>query len=153
MLHTQITVGRRDHRCTTVQQDLPNLYSYHISVIDQQFLCEQAERYMHGTLQVTSSKNLVNKTKCSTSQFNRETWAHGWKWYKWITAHYGSHECRHSQKRWSDIKWRSTLYTNPQCQWNSQATMLSGNHRKTCTHTQRLCITLVLIATCQHQQF
>ena len=42
-------------------------------------------------------------------------------------------KCR---KGWSDIKWHSIMYTNPQCQWNSQATMFFGNQRYTCTHTK-----------------
>ena len=30
------------------------------------------------------------------------------------------------------------MYTNPQCQWNSQATMFFGNQRYTCTHTKTM---------------
>ena len=30
------------------------------------------------------------------------------------------------------------MYTNPQCRWNSQATMFSGNQRYTCTHTKTM---------------
>ena len=47
-------------------------------------------------------------------------------------------ECRHNQNRWGNIKWCSTMYTNPQCQWNSQATTFSGNQRYTCTHTKTM---------------
>ena len=41
-------------------------------------------------------------------------------------------------KRCGDIKWRSTMYTIPQCRWNSQAATLSGNQRYTCTHTKTM---------------
>ena len=48
------------------------------------------------------------------------------------------HECRRNWKRWSDIRWHSTMYTNPQCRWNSQAITFSGNQWYTCTHTKTM---------------
>ena len=47
-------------------------------------------------------------------------------------------KCRRNRKGCGNIKWRSTMYTNPQCWWNSQATMLYGNQWYTCTHTKTM---------------
>ena len=76
-----------------------------------------------------STRSIVVRTWFNHRWFNKEAEACDCKIYR--------RECRRNRKRWGDIKWRSTMYTNPQCRWNSQATF-SGNQWYTCTCTKTM---------------
>ena len=119
---------RRGHRCTTAQhwrRSAKDPSSHHLTVTCQRFCVGSA-----GQSSIPYSTKSIAIRIWAIRQMFREAEARGCKIY--------GRECRRNRKGWSNIKWRSTMYTNPQCRWNSQATTFYGNQWYTCTHTKTM---------------
>ena len=130
-------MGRSGHWCTTAHHWLrspKNPSSHHVTVTGQQFCMGSAvlKRYATKSIAVRTWSIRQYAQKANSTEMLKQRLQVVWMNYcTFMDVNAGV------TGKGGAIRWRTTMYTNPQCRWNSQATF-SGNQWYNCTHTKTM---------------